>query len=218
MSALLPLVLIFLGPPGAGKGSQAALIKEKLSIPHLSTGDLLRENIKQNTALGIQAKQFMDQGHLVPDQLILDMVYDRVSKSDCKKGYILDGVPRTLYQAEELEKHLKGKARLVVINFDLPDSEIFERLTKRLTCEKCGTPFHLKSHPPKVPGICDACGGKLIQRSDDTEAVVAKRLEVYHKQTKPLIAHYEKAKMLHTIDARKSKEEILKEVLKYASQ
>lgn len=215
-----PLVLILLGPPGSGKGSQALLIKEKTGLAHISTGDILRENIKQNTALGKKAKIFIDEGKLVPDDLILTMLFDRVAQPDCKNGYILDGFPRTHRQAEELSNHLKKEKKdhhkeyqVLVINLKISDEQILERLTQRVVCEKCQTPYHLKSSPPKKPGVCDRCGGKLIHRSDDSEEVVRKRLAVYHSQTSPLIEHYGKIGILHNLQADQPKETVLKAIM-----
>ena len=210
-----PLVLIMLGPPGAGKGTQASMLHDQLHIPHISTGDLLRENIRQETPLGKQAKTFMDKGNLVPDQLILDMLFERVAQADCAQGYILDGFPRTLLQAESLQTRLKGHAQPIVLNLDLADAQIIERLTKRVVCESCGTPYHLAYSPPKKKGICDKCSGKLIQRTDDTEAVITKRLKVYHDQTAPLIDYYNKLNILHSIDCNQPKEKIFSEVVAY---
>lgn len=211
-----PLVFIMLGPPGAGKGTQAALLHDQLKIPHISTGDLLREHIRKDTDLGKEAKTFMDKGHLVPDQLILDMLFERVAQTDCARGYILDGFPRTLPQAESLQARLKGLVEPIVINLELSDATIIERLTKRVICEKCGTPYHLLYSPPKKDGVCDKCSGNLIQRSDDTEAVITKRLKVYHEQTSPLVAYYQKLKLLHSINCNQSKEKIFSEVLSLA--
>ncbi|MBS0650047.1 MAG: adenylate kinase [Verrucomicrobia bacterium] len=208
-----PVVFIMLGPPGAGKGTQAAMLHEKLQIPHISTGELLRDHVRRETPLGKQAKLFMDKGNLVTDQLILDMLFERVAQADCAKGYILDGFPRTLPQAESLQARLKGQPQPIVLNLDLADAKIIERLTKRVVCESCGTPYHLVYSPPKTGGVCDKCSGKLIQRSDDTEAVISKRLKVYHDQTAPLIAYYNQLKILHTIDCDQSKEEIFSEVV-----
>lgn len=213
-----PLVLILLGPPGAGKGTQAAMLQQKLQIPHISTGDLLREQVRQGTPLGIQAKNYMDKGQLVPDGLILDILFDRVSQKDCAKGYILDGVPRTLAQAEALQQRLRGLITPIVINLELSDAKILERLTKRLVCEKCATPYHLLYSPPKAPGICDKCQGKLIQRSDDTEIVILKRLKVYHEQTAPLIAYYTQQKMLHSVNCDADKEKIFSKVLAHITR
>ena len=213
LQALDTQVVILLGPPGAGKGSQAALIKEKLQIAHISTGDLLRDNIKMGTPLGAKVKSYMDEGQLVPDDLIFEMLFTRVEKVDCKKGYILDGFPRNLQQAETLQKRLAGY-QVVAINLNIPDSAIIERITKRLICKSCQTPYHLVYSPPKVTGQCDRCQGELYHRSDDTAEVVENRLHVYHEQTAPLIGYYEKQKALHTIDSNTSKEAVLLEALK----
>lgn len=209
-----PLIVIMLGPPGAGKGTQASLLTERLHLPHISTGDLLREHVRKETALGKKAKAFMDKGELVPDLLILDMLFDRVSQADCSRGYILDGFPRTLPQAEAFHTRLDKSARVIAILTDLSDEKIVDRITKRVMCEKCGTPYHLSFSPPKQTGVCDKCGGKLYQRNDDTKEVVLRRLEVYHKQTAPLIHYYTKHKLLHTIDCnQQSKEQILAQIL-----
>lgn len=208
-------ILILLGPPGAGKGTQAALLKEKLHLPHLSTGELLRAHTKQQTSLGIQAKFFMDKGQLVPDPLILDMLFERVLQNDCKNGYILDGFPRTLPQAEALQERLGGQLAPVVINLSLSDELIIERLTKRVVCETCGTSFHLLYSPPRTPGICDQCQGKLIQRNDDSVEVISKRLLVYKEQTAPLIAFYSAQGLLHTIECAQSKDNIFADILSY---
>ena len=208
-----PLVLILLGPPGSGKGTQAAMLQNQLHLPHISTGDLLRDHVRRGTDLGKQAQIFMDKGQLVTDALILNMLFERVSQKDCSKGYILDGFPRTLPQAEALQDRLKGKTVPVVINLDLSDAKVIERLTNRVTCEKCSTPYHLIYSPPKIEGKCDKCDGKLIQRSDDTEAVITKRLKVYHEQTAPLIAYYSKQKLLHTVNCNVSKEKVFSQLI-----
>ena len=157
-----PRVLIMLGPPGAGKGTQAALLQQKTKLPHISTGDLLREHVRRETDLGRKAKMFMSGGQLVPDQLIMDMLFDRVSQKDCAQGYILDGFPRTLPQAQALQERLNKQVKPIVINLELDDGEIIERLSKRVTCEQCATPYHLVHSPPQVKDRCDKCGGKLI--------------------------------------------------------
>ena len=208
-----PMVLILLGPPGAGKGTQADLLRSNLHIPHISTGDLLRDHIRRGTELGKEANAFMSKGQLVPDQLVLDMLFERVRSPDCEKGYILDGFPRTVAQAEALQMRLQGITTPVVIHLILSDEQILERLTKRLTCERCGTPYHILYSPPKKEGICDKCGGNLIQRADDTEAVINKRLGVYHQQTAPLIDFYEHLHLLRAIDCSGSKDAIFSKIL-----
>lgn len=209
-----PQVVILLGAPGAGKGTQAVYLRERYGLPHISTGDLFRENLKGNTPIGQKAKGYMEKGALVPDDVVFEMLFDRIAKCDCEKGYILDGFPRTIAQAEKLDASLKGKATITVLEIDVPDSLILNRLTGRLTCEQCGTPFHRTSMPPKCEGICDKCGGKLIQRKDDTEAVINERLKVYHEQTEPLKAYYKKDGRLTTIDGTISKEKTTAEIEK----
>lgn len=210
-------VLILLGPPGAGKGSQATLIKEKMEIAHISTGDLLRENIKDGTDLGKKAKGYMDAGQLVPDDLIFDMLFARVEKPDCKNGYILDGFPRNIPQAEALQKRLTD-AQVTAISLKIPDSEIVDRITKRQICKSCQAPYHLVHSRPKADGICDKCGGSLYQRSDDTKEVVEERLKVYHDQTAPLIEYYSKQNALHSVDSTTSKEAVLLQILNILSR
>lgn len=209
-----PTVLILLGPPGSGKGTQAVMLHDKFQLPHISTGDLLRDHIKRSTDLGKKAKVFIDKGQLVPDTLIMDLLFDRVSQKDCAKGYILDGFPRTIPQAESLQSRLKNKhIKPVIINLELKDKEVLERLTQRVSCEQCGTPYHLKNSPPKIQGVCDKCGGHLVQRSDDTKEVIAKRLKVYHEQTEPLIAYYQSLKLLNNVDCEQSKEKVLQDII-----
>jgi len=205
-------VLIMLGPPGAGKGTQAAILKETLNIPHISTGDLLRANIKEETDLGEKAQVFMNKGELVPDRLILDMLFDRVSKEDCQVGYILDGFPRTLPQAYAFQKRLDETSKVIAIHLDLPDEEIVRRLSNRVVCSSCSAPYHLIHFPPKKEMICDTCSSHLIQRNDDKEEVIRSRLEVYHKQTKPLISYYSKEKSLQKVDCDKPKDKITKDI------
>lgn len=206
-------VVILLGPPGAGKGSQAAFIKEKVEMPHISTGDLLRENLKNGTELGKKAQKYMDEGQLVPDELIFDMLFARVEKPDCKKGYILDGFPRNIPQAEALQKRLSD-TQLVAINLDVPDKEIIERITKRQICRSCQMPYHLVFSPPKNSGKCDKCKGELYQRSDDTKEVVENRLKVYHEQTAPLVDFYKKQKNLHVISGQHTPADTSAKILK----
>jgi adenylate kinase len=213
-----PLVLIMLGPPGAGKGTQAKLVEEELQLPHISTGDLLRDHVRRATELGKQAKEYMEKGQLVPDALILDMLFERVSKKDCSIGYILDGFPRTIPQAEALQNRLKGDPEPIVINLELSDAKIIERLTQRVVCEKCGAPYQLIYSPPRIKEKCDKCKGKLIQRPDDTETVIIKRLKVYHEQTAPLIAFYSNQKLLHTIDCSTEKDRVFLQILSVIKQ
>ncbi len=217
------LVIILLGPPGAGKGSQASLIREKMLqreiyLSHVSTGDLLRENIKQGTPLGLESKALIDAGKLVPDPLILQLLFERVSHPDCNQGYILDGFPRTLAQAQGFQQRLGPHSKLVVLNLEISDREILRRITNRVLCEKCQTPYHLLFSPPKQPGICDLCGGKLYQRSDDKEEVLKKRLEVYHEQTKPLIEYFQKLSILHEIQAAAPKGKVSKEIMQILTE
>ncbi len=197
------MFLVLLGPPGAGKGTQAKCLAEKLSLPHISTGDILRQNVKLDTDLGKQAKGIMDQGLLVPDDLMAKMLDQRFDNADIKKGFILDGYPRTLPQAFRLDEILatKGLAVDLVVYLDTSDAVIIKRLTGRLVCSKCGANFHATNMPPKVKGACDDCGGSLYQRTDDLEVTVRKRLEVYKQQVASLIEYYKKAKKLHSLDA-----------------
>ena len=194
--------IILLGPPGAGKGTQAKLICDKYSIPHLSTGDIFRKNISEETELGIQAKKFIDKGQLVPDELTISIVKDRLLQEDCNKGFLLDGFPRTVNQAEELGNLLKNISCSLdaVVLIDVPDEYIYERNTGRRICSNCGISYHIKFNSPKVSGQCDACGGKLIQRSDDSEVTVRHRLKVYDEQTHPLIEYYQNIHSLKVVD------------------
>ena len=206
-------IIILLGPPGSGKGSQASLLKTTQKLPHLSTGDLLREHVAQQTALGKIAKSYIDGGKLVPDGIILDMIADRITQKDCEKGFLLDGFPRTLVQAEELSKRLKPQDEVFILNFSIDDATIIERIAGRLICSKCQTPYHKKFSPSKNKTHCDACGGELYQRADDTETVIRKRLEVYHEQTSPLIAYYQSHPHFYSLDAKMEKENLLKKIL-----
>ena len=192
--------LILLGAPGAGKGTQAELLVKKLSIPAISTGNMLREAMANGTELGKKAKQYMDEGALVPDELILGIVADRVAQSDCAKGFILDGVPRTLAQAEALEA--KGVRIDHVISIEVDDSEIESRMTGRRVCPKCGASYHIVANPPKKDGICDACGSELIVRKDDEPATVRDRLAAYHEQTEPLVEFYRQRGKLVVVEGQ----------------
>ena len=204
--------LILLGAPGAGKGTQAELLVKKLSIPAISTGNMLREAMANGTELGKKAKQYMDEGALVPDELILGIVADRVAQSDCAKGFILDGVPRTLAQAEALEA--KGVRIDHVISIEVDDSEIESRMTGRRVCPKCGASYHIVANPPKKDGICDACGTALIVRPDDAPETVRDRLHVYHEQTEPLKGFYEKLGLLHSVENVGSIEDVSREIFR----
>ena len=197
------MYLVLLGPPGAGKGTQAKWLAEKLALPHISTGDILRQNVKLDTDLGKQAKGIMDKGLLVPDDLVAKMLDQRFDNSDIKNGFILDGYPRTLPQAHTLDAIMatKGLAVDLVVYLNTSDAVIIKRLTGRLVCSKCGANFHATNMPPKVEGFCDDCGGSLYQRSDDVEVTVRKRLEVYKQQVASLIEYYKKAKKLHSLNA-----------------
>ena len=181
--------IIMLGAPGAGKGTQADRIAAKHGIPHISTGDIFRSNIKEGTELGQQAKKFMDQGLLVPDEVTINMVLDRIQKDDCRNGYVLDGFPRTIPQAESLEKALAERGQKIdfALNVDVPDENIVKRMGGRRACITCGATYHIQFAPPKKDGVCDKCGSELVLRDDDKPETVQKRLAVYHEQTKPLI-------------------------------
>lgn len=189
--------LILLGAPGAGKGTQATRLAERYQIPHISTGDIFRANIKGNTPLGMKAKEFMDQGQLVPDEITIGMLMDRIHEEDCQNGYILDGFPRTIAQANALDAVEEVDA---AVNVDVPDETIVKRMSGRRVCPKCGEPYHTKYKIPAKEGICDRCGSELIIRKDDEPATVLMRLEVYHDQTAPLIDHYTALNKLVTVD------------------
>lgn len=193
---------ILLGPPGAGKGTQAVRIVEKYGIPHISTGDIFRDNIKRQTELGKKAQEYMNKGELVPDDLVIEIATDRLLRDDCKKGFLLDGFPRTVYQAEKLDEfmHAHGGKIDHVINLEVEDDLLIFRLTGRRVCKQCGASFHVVNIPPKVEGICDRCGGELVQRADDTEETVKNRIAVYKEQTMPLIDYYAKANNITTLD------------------
>ena len=194
--------IIMLGAPGAGKGTQAKKIAAKYEIPHISTGDIFRANIKNGTELGKKAKTYMDQGLLVPDELVVDLVVDRVNQEDCKNGYVLDGFPRTIPQAEALTDALEklGQKMDYAIDVDVPDENIVRRMGGRRACVGCGATYHIEYAPTKKEGICDTCGGELILRDDDKPETVQKRLDVYHEQIQPLIDYYTKAGILRTVD------------------
>ena len=207
--------IIMLGAPGAGKGTQAKKIAEKYQIPHISTGDIFRANIKNGTELGKKAKTYMDQGLLVPDELVCDLVVDRVQQDDCKKGYILDGFPRTIPQAESLDAALSrlGEAVDYAINVEVPDENIVKRMGGRRACVGCGATYHLVYAAPKKEGICDNCGAELILRDDDKPETVQKRLGVYHEQTQPLIDYYTKKVILKEVDGTMDMGDVFKAIV-----
>lgn len=207
--------VIMLGAPGAGKGTQAAKIAAKYQIPHISTGDIFRANLKAGTELGKKAKEYMDQGLLVPDELTCDLVMDRVSNEDCANGYILDGFPRTIPQAEALEAALAKTGTNIdyAVNVDVPDENIVNRMSGRRACVSCGATYHLVHIPPKKEGVCDRCGAELILRNDDKPETVQKRLDVYHAQTQPLIDFYQSKNKLATVDGTKDMEEVFADIV-----
>ena len=194
--------IIMLGAPGAGKGTQAKMIAEKYGLPHISTGDIFRANIKNGTELGKEAKEYMDKGLLVPDELTVRLLLDRVAKEDCKNGYVLDGFPRTIPQAEVLDAELEKLGEKVdyAVNVDVPDENIVNRMSGRRACLNCGATYHIEANPPRVEGVCDICGDKLVIRSDDQPDVVRRRQETYHEQTEPLKGYYEAQGKLKSID------------------
>ena len=199
-----------LGAPGAGKGTQAKQIADKYSIPHISTGDIFRANLKEGTELGKKAKEYMDQGLLVPDELTCDLVMDRIGQEDCKNGFVLDGFPRTIPQAEALDAALKkiGQKMDYAIDVDVPDDNIINRMSGRRACLNCGATYHIVSIPTKVEGVCDRCGSQVVLRDDDQPETVKKRLEVYHVQTQPLIDYYKTQDILKTVDGTQPMEQV----------
>lgn len=196
--------VVLLGAPGSGKGTQAVNISEWYKIPHISTGDIFRSNIKDGTELGKKAKEYIDKGLLVPDEVTIDIVRDRLKKSDCEKGFILDGFPRTVFQAEKLDEMLNGMGATldVVLNIEVPDSEIITRMAGRRVCTKCGMSYHVVFNPPAEGNVCKNCGEVVIQREDDKEETVLQRLSTYHKQTEPLIDYYKKFNKLVTVEGQ----------------
>lgn len=208
--------IIMLGAPGAGKGTQAKKIAEVCNVPHISTGDIFRANIKNGTPLGAKAKEYMDKGLLVPDELVCDLVVDRIQQPDCEKGYILDGFPRTIPQAEALTNALNaiGQKMDYAINVEVPDENIIQRMSGRRACVGCGATYHVVYNPTKVEGVCDTCGEALILRDDDKPETVKNRLNVYHDQTQPLIDYYTKEGILVEVDGTKTMDEVFADIMK----
>lgn len=202
--------IIMLGAPGAGKGTQAKMIADKYKVPHISTGDIFRANIKDGTELGMEAKKYMDQGLLVPDELTVRILLDRVGADDCKNGYVLDGFPRTIPQAEVLDKALADRGEQIdfAIDVDVPDENIVRRMSGRRACPACGATYHTEHIPPETEGICDRCGKELVLREDDKPETVSKRLKVYHEQTQPLIDFYSAKGVLRTVDGTQPMEKV----------
>ena len=207
---------ILLGPPGAGKGTQAVKIVEKYGVPHISTGDIFRENIKNGTELGKKAQEYMNKGELVPDDLVCDLATSRLLEPDCANGFLLDGFPRTVYQAEKLDEFLKEHDSEidVVLNLSVEKDELITRLTGRRVCKVCGASFHIVSVPPKEEGVCDFCGGELIQRPDDNLETVTNRIDVYESQTKPLVDYYEKAGNIANINGAADLDSVFSDIVK----
>ena len=207
--------IIMLGAPGAGKGTQAKMIADKYHVPHISTGDIFRANIKNGTELGKKAKTYMDQGLLVPDELVVDLVVDRLAQEDCANGCVLDGFPRTIPQAESLDAALaaKGEAIDYAIDVDVPDENIIHRMSGRRACVACGATYHIVHVPTKVEGVCDRCGESLILRDDDKPETVKKRLDVYHAQTQPLIDYYTEKNVLKSVDGTQDMEEVFQAIV-----
>jgi len=201
-----------LGPPGSGKGTQAAQLSKELGLPHISTGDLFREHLSKNTPLGQRVKAFMESGQLVPDEIVLEMLFERISKPDCASGCLLDGFPRTIPQAEALEKALSQGDKILALNLEVSDETILKRLSGRLSCKKCGQVYNRFLAPSQKEGVCDRCQGTLYQRDDDRPEVVRERLNVYHKQTKPLLDYYRRKGVLRNIKGEETPENVLQQL------
>ena len=212
---MMPVKIILLGPPGAGKGTQAKSISNKYSIPHISTGDIFRKNISENTPLGIEAKSYMDNGQLVPDEVTINMVKDKLQQEDCKQGYLLDGFPRTVSQAEALQDFLDSRNESLdtALLIEVPRDFILERMTGRRVCPSCGASYHIKFNPA-ANGKCELCGSDVVQRKDDTEETVKERLDVYEKQTQPLIDFYKDKNLLSTVDGTQAINKVFESICK----
>jgi adenylate kinase len=209
------MIIILLGPPGAGKGTQAAGIVEKYNIPHISTGDIFRKNIKEGTELGKKAKGYIDQGLLVPDELTVGLVTDRIAQSDCEKGFMLDGFPRNVAQAQHLDEYLKevGISLDKVVNIEVDKDILVGRAVGRRICKSCGATYHVEFNPPKVDGVCDVCGGELYQRADDNEETVSKRIQVYLDETKPLVNYYSEEGIIANINGQQSIDNVFGDIV-----
>jgi len=214
------MIIILFGPPGAGKGTQAELLSQKLKIPSISTGDILRQNVKEKTELGLTAKSFMDKGQLVPDRLVIEMLTQRLRDKDTKYGFILDGYPRNVSQAETLDEILKSSGQQIDRAFYLESSKetVVDRLSGRRVCEKCGKNYHIKNMPPKKDGICDDCGGRLIQRDDDKEETIVNRLNVYLKQSTPVLDYYNKQNKLIRLNGNQDAKEVFLKIINILSK
>jgi adenylate kinase len=210
------LNIVLLGPPGAGKGTQAELIVKKYGIPQISTGDIFRANIKNGTELGKKAKEYMDKGELVPDELVVDLVKDRLEQDDCKNGFMLDGFPRTVFQAEELDKIMEAKGLTIsyVLNIDVAAEKLIDRIAGRRVCKSCGATYNVNTKPTAKEGICDACGGEVYQRADDNRETVENRINVYFSQTAPLIEYYEKSGVLAAVNGDQPMENVFSDITK----
>ena len=210
----MPRAVVLLGPPGAGKGTQATRLSDELGLPHVSTGDLFRENLSKGTELGDKARGFMEAGQLVPDELVLEMLFDRVAAPDCQEGYLLDGFPRTQPQAEALERRLPDDWATQAVLLQLEDQVLIERATGRLVCKQCGRIHHETFSPPKAAGKCDRCGGALQKREDDREDVVRERLQVYRRQTQPLVDFYRERGGLEVVDGSREPDAVFRDLVK----
>lgn len=206
-------VIILLGPPGSGKGTQAKMLADYFSVPHISTGDLLREEMRSKTPLGLEAKDTIEAGGLVSDHLVQKMLFNRIEKDDCKNGYILDGFPRTVAQAEALNERVSLKK--IAFNIAVSDQEVIKRISGRLSCGECGQMYHKEYSPPSVDNLCDVCAGELYQRSDDREDVVIERLKVYHQQTAPLVSYYKESGELIKVDGHHTPEKVFDDILMF---
>jgi adenylate kinase len=208
--------LVLLGPPGAGKGTQAKLLQEHFDIPQISTGDILRRAAKEGTTFGKQAKKYMDRGELVPDSVILDIVEERLSADDCHKGFLLDGFPRTVVQAEAFQTMLDRQNQVLdgAVSLRVPRQKLVARLSGRRTCRQCGAMYHVRFNPPKKEGVCDQCGGDLYQRADDREETIEARMEVYDRESAPLLEHFRQMGLLRDVDGSKTTDEVFREILR----